>query len=153
MAITRGLASFDDVQRINFFRDYQSNDEQGTRPDITDIEEMIDSAIDAINQILLTAGYTLPIVQTSSPYGYRFVLYWNALGAAEMAERRHGSKGTADEHKEEWEAIRDSILGQTILLTDIPGAPTQEDLAKSGTNQLTSSGAERTPFFLRVQKF
>ena len=153
MAIARGFATTGDVQEINYYRNYLENDLHSAHPDVADIESYIDFTIDDINATLLTAGYTLPVTIAASPYGYRWIQYLNALGAAEMAERRDGSTEIADSLRERYDAMKEGILDHTILLTDIPGVPTQAGVSKSGTSELTAAGDERSPFFTRDAKY
>jgi len=153
MTIFRGLCITGDVQSVNFERDYLQNDLDGKRPMVEDIEWYIDSIIDDIYQVLDSEGYTLPITLAESPYGYRYIQRWNALGAAEMAERRHASKEHADDLLEQYDKFREDIVDHTVILADVPGAPLDSELAESGTSNLTASGAEKEPFFTRDQDF
>lgn len=153
MAIARGLATVVDVQNINFFRDYVANDANNVKPGTSEIEAAIDFTIDDINVVLITVGYTLPLVLADSPYGYNYVKYWNALAAAERVERQHGTESIADNHLERLDQMKEDILNRVVILVDVPGAPTDAELSDSGTSELTSAGAAREPFFLRVQKF
>jgi len=153
MAIARGYCTTGDVQLINYYRNYLQNDLNSQRPGSSDVEDFIDLTIDDINMTLSTVGYTLPVTETASPYGYYFIKHWNAVGAAEKLERRHGSKENADMHLEAYERMEEQILSHDVILTDVPGAPTQGSIAKSGTSELTSAGETRTPFFTRDQDF
>lgn len=153
MAILRGYCTTGDVQRINYLRNYLENDLYSKRPNVADIEDFIDSSMDVINQILLSVGYTLPIVLVTSPYGYNWVLYWNTVCAAERVERQYGEESIADYHKEKCDSMRDDILNRVVILTDVPGAPTQTGLAESGTSELTEAGDVRVPFFTRDDLF
>ena len=153
MTISRGYAITGDVQTILFERNFLENDLNSVKPDVLDIETYIDTSIDQINAHLKTVGYTLPITLAASPIGYYFVKNWNATCAAEKTERRAGGAEKADKLKESCEAMRDNILDHTTLLTDVPGVPTDADLAGSGTSDLTDSGDTRDPFFTRTQKF
>ena len=153
MAIARGYCTTGDVQLVNYYRDYLTNDLNSERPTVLDVEGDIDFTIDDINLTLKTVGYTLPVVLADSPYGYNFVKYWNAVGAAEKLERRHGSKENADGLLEAYNRMEDQILNHDVILTDVPGAPTQASIAESGTSELTDSGDERVPFFTREDKF
>lgn len=153
MAILRGYAVTGDVQTILFERNFLENELNGERPDSADIEEFIDTSIDQINIHLNTVGYTLPILLADSPFGYRYVQNWNAVCAAEKAERRAGGAEKADELEESCEEMRDSILDHTVLLSDVPGVPTEAGLAGSGTSDLDEFGDVKDPFFTRSQLF
>ena len=59
----------------------------------------------------------------------------------------------ADELEESCEEMRDSILDHSVLLGDVPGVPTEADLAGSGTSDLDAFGDVKLPFFTRDQKF
>ena len=153
MAISRGLATTGDVQHVLYFRDILSNCLNAKRPNVDDVEVAIDREIDFINAQLLTVGYELPIVPADSPYGYQYVKQTNAVGAAVALERRWGESDHYDRLNEQYLSLINDVKDTTIILTDIPGAPTMEDLAKSGTSELTATGDEREPFFLRDQDF
>lgn len=153
MAILRGYCITGEVERRNYLRSYAENDLRGKRPNVTDIEGFIDGTIDLINQALLTVGYTIPITEADSPYGYWYVRDWNAIGAAERAERMSGDNDLADDHEEEFNKRRDGILDHTILLTDVSGVPTQAGMSKSGTSELTAAGDAREAFFTREDIF
>ena len=153
MAILRGLSITGDVQNILFHRNFLENDLNSEEPGSGEIEVFVDTTIDEINAVLKTAGYTLPIVSGDSPIGYWFTRNWNAIGAAEKTERRAGGKERADDLKEDFDGMRDSILNHTVILTDVPGAPTQEDLAGSRTSDLDEFGNVKDPFFTRADKF
>lgn len=153
MTINRGLAVTDDVQDILYFRDFLANMQDHAHPDTNDVDVAIDREIDIINMHLLTAGYVLPIVSGDSPYGYQFVKQLNALGAAVAIERRWGAAEHYEKLSEQYLSLIDDIRNSVIILTDIPGAPVMEDLAKSGTSELTAAGDERTPFFTRDDQF
>lgn len=151
MAIDRGYCITGDVQLILYFRNFLENDLQSVRPNVADVEEFIDTSIDDINMTLRTVGYTLPVVLADSPYGYQYIVRWNALGAALELERRYGQQDTIDRLAGEYNGIRDSILNRTVILTDVSGAPTQANLVESGTSELTASGDVKEPFFTRDQ--
>ena len=153
MAIARGYAITGDVQTILFERNFLENDLNDKKPGSVQIEGFIDTSIDRINATLKTVGYTIPILLADSPVGYYWVKNWNAVCAAEQTARRAGSTEKADELKESCQEMHDSILDHSVLLTDVPGVPTDADLAGSGTSDLTDSGDTREPFFTRAQTF
>ena len=153
MAIARGLCVTGDVQRINAHRNYLENDLLDARTDVADIEGYIDFKIDDIYQSLKTVGYTVPLVLEDSPYGYRFCSFWNATGAAYMCESMHGDDEVAKGLLDDYNEMERQILEQEVLLTDVPGVPTQGDLTESGTSNLSESGEVKVPFFTRLQKF
>jgi len=153
MAIARGYAVTGDVQNILFERNFLENDLNNKEPGSGEIETFIDTSIDRINATLKTVGYTIPILLADSPVGYYFTKNWNAVCAAEQTARRAGSTEKADELKESCQEMHDSILDHTVLLTDVPGVPTDAALSDSGTSKLTDDGDTRVPFFTRLQKF
>lgn len=154
MAISRGLCVTGDVQRILPQRNFLENDILLTRPNVADLEGYIDFKIDDIYQTLKTAGYTVPVTLVDSPYGYRFLLYMNAVGAAHMCERIHeGADDLVKDLLDEYNKMEGQVLSHEVILTDIPGAPTQSGLAESETSNLTEAGDEREAFFTREQKF
>lgn len=153
MTISRGLAITGDVQNILFHRDFLENDLNTKKPGSPEIEVFVDTTIDEINMYLGTVGYTLPIVSGDSPYGYWWTRNWNAIGAAEKTERRAGGKEQADALKEDFDGMRDSILNHIVILSDVPGAPTDAELAASGTSDLDEFGNIKEPFFTRSQEW
>jgi len=153
MTIQRGLAVTGDVQSILYWRDILNNDLNSRPPDVATVEGVIDLTIDDINMLLLTAGYELPITYADSPYGYQYVRLMNAKASACAIERRYGAEETAKAVCKEYADMRQALIDRDVILTDVPGAPATEDLAKSGTSELTATGEEREPFFTRDQKF
>lgn len=153
MTISRGIAVTGDVQNVIYWRNLAENDLNSKVPGVSEVEAAIDDTIDEINAVLLTAGYTLPLVEADSPYGYQYLRVLNAKGAACYIERRYGAEDTMGAICDEYAQMKQDILEQTVVLSDVPGAPSPEDLAASGTSERTASGEEREPFFLRDQEF
>lgn len=53
-----------------------------TRPTLTDVENFINTVGFYLNNILATAGYTVPVVQGTNPDAYEYLVGVNAGGAA-----------------------------------------------------------------------
>ena len=72
-----------DVERLNPQRDYGS---PGSKLDEDDIFKFVEDVGDEIDGRLRRAGFTLPILEGSSPIAFVLLEVLNALGAAARAE-------------------------------------------------------------------
>lgn len=153
MATLRAMAVTGDVQNILFERNFLENDLNNAGLGSANVEEFLDTSMDDINAVLITIGYTLPILVADSPYGYWYCRHMNAVCAAAQTERRAGGTAKADELEEQCKQMKDDLLNHVILLTDVAGVPTLAALSDSETSELTEAGEEREAFFTRDQNF
>ncbi len=115
-----------DVQRLNSQRDYGS---PGSKLGRDDIFEIIEDIGDEIDGGLRRAGFTLPVLEASSPIAYALLGVLNALGAAARAEDSIFMQSSPNQSthgqvlNKSYEGMSEGVYLGRILLYDATAGP------------------------------